>query len=83
MNLMRESKYQSLIIKKMEDQGWYVIKLITTNKNGIPDLLCVKGNDVKFIEVKAKKGKLKPLQEYRINELKSYNINVEVAFAND
>ena len=83
MNLMRESKFQSLIIKKMEDEGWYVIKLITTNRNGIPDLLCVKGNDVKFIEVKAKNGKLRPLQDYRINELKSYGIKVEVAFAND
>ena len=80
---MRESKFQSLIIKKMEDEGWYVIKLITTNRNGIPDLLCVKGNDVKFIEVKAKNGKLRPLQDYRINELKSYGIKVEVAFAND
>ena len=48
-----------------------------------PDLLCVKGNDVKFIEVKAKNGKLSPLQDYRINELKSYGIKVEVAFAND
>lgn len=80
---MRESKYQSLIIKKMQDEGWYVIKLITTNRNGIPDLLCVKGNDVKFIEVKAKNGKLRPLQDYRINELKSYGIKVEVAFANE
>lgn len=80
---MRESKFQSLIIKKMQDEGWYVIKLITTNRNGIPDLLCVKGNDVKFIEVKAKNGKLRPLQDYRINELKSYGIKVEVAFAND
>lgn len=67
----------------MQDEGWYVIKLITTNRNGIPDLLCVKDNDVKFIEVKAKNGKLSPLQDYRINELKSYGIKVEVAFAND
>lgn len=67
----------------MESDGWYVIKLITTNKNGIPDLICLKNNEVKFIEVKAKKGKLKPLQEYRINELKGYGFNVEVAFAND
>ena len=67
----------------MESDGWYVIKLMTTNKNGIPDLICLKNNEIKFIEVKAKKGKLSPLQEYRINELKSYGFNVEVAFAND
>jgi len=33
---MTESKFQSLIIKKYESLGWYVIKLITTNRNGIP-----------------------------------------------
>jgi Holliday junction resolvase len=80
---MREAKYQKIIIDKMESAGWYVIKLISTNKNGIPDLLCVKGNDVKFIEVKATNGKLKPLQEYRISELNKFGVKVEVCYPND
>jgi Holliday junction resolvase len=80
---MREAKYQKILIDKMESAGWYVVKLISTNKNGIPDLLCVKGNDVKFIEVKAANGKLSPLQEYRISELNKFGVKVEVCYPND
>jgi Holliday junction resolvase len=71
---MTEQQIQSKIIKRYEADGWYVIKLIKTNKNGIPDLLCVKSNDVLFIEVKTKNGKLSPLQEFRMKELNELNI---------
>jgi Holliday junction resolvase len=71
---MTEQQIQSKIIKRYEADGWYVIKLIKTNKNGIPDLLCVKSNDVLFIEVKTKNGKLSPLQEFRMKELNDLNI---------
>lgn len=67
---MTEQQFQSKLIKAYEDKGWYVIKLIKTNKNGIPDLLCLKDKEKPlFIEVKASKGKLSKLQEYRLNEL--------------
>lgn len=89
---MTESKYQAKLIKEYEADGWYVIKLITTNKNGICDLLLLKSSfktasdvklyEVKFVEVKAEKGKLSPLQEYRIKELKEKNFNVEVKYFN-
>ena len=67
---MTESKYQTKIIKEMESNGWFVLNLIKTNKNGIPDLLCLKqGREPKFIEVKAKNGIVSKLQEYRLKEL--------------
>ena len=67
---MTESKYQNKIIKEYESKGFFVLKLIKTNKNGIPDLLCLKkGHEPIFIEVKAKKGVVSKLQEYRIKEL--------------
>lgn len=67
---MTEQQVQTQIIKSFEEKGWYVIKLIKTNKNGIPDLLCLKDNEKPlFIEVKNEKGKLSELQKYRINEL--------------
>lgn len=69
--MTEEGKFQAKIIKQKEAEGWYVIKLTQTNKNGIPDLICVKPNDVEFIEVKAAKGKTSPLQDYRIKELKN------------
>ena len=73
---MSEKLYQAKIIKKLENRGWYVVKLIQTNKNGIPDLLAIKYGKAIFIEVKAKNGKKSKLQEYRHQELKLNNIHV-------
>jgi Holliday junction resolvase len=67
---MTEQQIQKKIIDKYTIDGWYVIKLIKTNKNGIPDLLCLKKDEIPlFIEVKTSIGVVSKLQEYRINEL--------------
>ena len=70
------SKYQTKIIKEYESKGWMVINLIKTNKNGIPDLLCIKeGNKPIFIECKEFNDTLKPLQKFRIKELLNYGVD--------
>lgn len=76
---MTEQQIQAKKIKELEAEGYYVIKLMKTNKNGIPDLLAIPPHsDVLFIEVKRPDGKLSKLQEYRINELKANNIRAEI-----
>ena len=75
---MSEAKYQSKLIKKYEAEGYYVLKLISTNKAGIPDLLALKPDDVKFIEVKGSKTPVSKLQEYRIKELKNLGFDAEI-----
>jgi Holliday junction resolvase len=75
---MTEQQNQSNIIKRLEAAGWYVLKLVKTNKNGIPDLVALKYNDVFFVEVKTEKGVLSELQKYRIQELKNLKFKVEV-----
>lgn len=76
---MTEQQIQAKKIKQLEAQGYYVIKLINTNKNGIPDLIAIPPNsDVLFIEVKGPKGKVSKLQEFRINELKKHGIKAEI-----
>ena len=76
---MKESDIQSKLIKKYEAEGYYVIKLMKTNKNGIPDLLLIpKDSNVEFVEVKTESGNVSELQEFRIKELKSHGINVKV-----
>lgn len=76
---MKESQIQSKKIKELEAQGYYVIKLIKTNKNGIPDLIAIpKKSDVLFVEVKAPTGKLSALQDWRIKELEDHELKVEI-----
>jgi hypothetical protein len=76
---MTEQQIQSKKIKELESQGYYVIKLIKTNKNGIPDLLILpKNSDAFFIEVKKEGGVLSKLQEYRINELNKHGLKTEI-----
>lgn len=69
-----ESKIQKEVIDIMEAKGFFVIKLIKTNKNGIPDLLCMRKDEYFFIEVKSAKGKLSEIQKYRIKELETFGI---------
>ena len=70
---MTEQKIQLKRIKQLEAEGYYAIKLIQTNKNGIPDLIAIPpDSNVIFSEVKKPKGKLSRLQEYRLKELESY-----------
>ncbi len=74
------SQHQTKLIKEYKNKGYYVINLIKTNKNGIPDLLCLKdGERPLFIESKEKNDTLKPLQEFRIRELKSLGFDAFVS----
>ncbi len=76
---MTEQHIRQQIINRDNANGWYVIKLLKTNKNGIPDLLCLKsGEHPLFIEVKTETGKLSRLQEYRIDELKKAGFDAMV-----
>lgn len=79
-----EQQIQSKKIKELESQGYYVIKLVKTNKNGIPDLIAIpKGSDILFIEVKRPGGRLSKLQEYRIKELKNHQLNAIVFYGGE
>lgn len=76
---MTEQQIQKKRIQELESQGYYVIKLVKTNKNGIPDLIAIPPNsDVLFSEVKKPTGKVSKLQEYRLKELKEYGIKTEI-----
>tara|TARA_R100001509_G_C4825851_1_gene201494 strand:+ start:16 stop:255 length:240 start_codon:yes stop_codon:yes gene_type:complete len=76
---MTEQQIQSKKIKELEAEGYFVIKLIKTNKNGIPDVMALhKDKGVKFFEIKTPKGKVSKLQEYRIKELKEHGFTTEI-----
>jgi len=76
---MTEQAIQTKKIKELEAKGYYVIKLIRTNKNGIPDLVAIPPNsDAIFIEVKRPGKDTTPLQKFRAKELESMGVKVEV-----
>jgi hypothetical protein len=64
------SKFQSKIIKEYKDKGYLVLNLIRLSESGYPDLQCLKNGKSTFIEVKEVNDTLKPLQKYRIDELR-------------
>ena len=64
--------FQSKTIKEFEDKGYLVLKTIRLNKNGFPDILAMKlGEHDIWIECKEKNDTLKPLQKFRIDELRA------------
>ena len=76
---MTEQQIQRKRIKQLEGKGYYVIKLIKTNKNGIPDLIAIPpGCEVLFSEVKTPRGKLSKIQEYRMKELETHGVKTEI-----
>jgi hypothetical protein len=76
---MTEQQIQSKRIKQLEQAGYYVIKLIKTNKNGIPDLVAIPPRSrVLFSEVKTPTGRLSKLQEFRLKELIQHGLRTEV-----
>ena len=67
---MIESKIQKKITDFLKKEWYEVIKITSSNKNGIPDLLALTGNSKHlWIEVKVEKGKLSELQKYVIKWL--------------
>jgi hypothetical protein len=59
---MRESDIQRKILKYLESQGGYAVKVVVANRSGVPDILyCLDGEFWAF-EVKSPQGKQPPLQ---------------------
>jgi len=76
---MTEGQIQKELINQLEKEGYYVIKLMKTNKNGIPDILAIEpGGLAIFYEVKKGKGKLTPLQQFRKEELNKHGCTVHI-----
>ena len=53
---MTEQAIQKKRIKQLEAEGYYVLKLIKTNKNGIPDLVAFKELDKYGFRTEVYKG---------------------------
>ena len=69
---MLESALQSKIIKWLESEGHYTVRVLTASKAGTPDLIvCVKGSG-RFIGIEVKRpsgGVVSPLQKHHIEKI--------------
>jgi Holliday junction resolvase len=76
---MKEQQIQSKRIKQLEAEGYYVLKLITVNKKGIPDIIAIPPNSgVLFSEVKTPTGVVSELQKFRLKELEEHGCLTEI-----
>ena len=75
---MLESARQTQIKKKLQEDGWIVIKLIKTSLTGIPDIIALKDGKAMFVEVKQPKGVLSPIQHHVIETLRTNGFDVKI-----
>jgi Holliday junction resolvase len=77
---MTEQAIQKKITDKLNKSGWFVVKLIKTNVNGVTDLIACKAARCVWIEVKKQGGKLSKLQEFTIKQMRAKGLSVIVAY---
>ena len=75
---MTEQRIQKKITDQLTNDGWFVIKLMKTSINGIPDLMALKNGTTKFIEVKKPRGIISEIQKYRIKQLRKQGFEAVV-----
>lgn len=75
---MLEKNIQTKIKKKLQEDGWIVVKLIKTSLTGIPDILALKNGKAMFVEVKQPKGVLSPIQTHVIETLRTNGFEVNI-----
>lgn len=75
---MTEQAIQTKIKKRLQREGWTVVKLIKTSINGIPDLLALRNGVAMFVEVKKPGGELSPLQAHVIEQLIGAGFTVKI-----
>jgi len=84
---MRESVYQSRLRKEYESDGAVVLKMdprASTIPKGFPDLLVLlPRGGTRFIELKAKDGKVEPAQRYWHDRLRQMGHEVLVVKAKE
>jgi Holliday junction resolvase len=74
----REAEIQKRIIERYQAAGYIVVKLMLTNCNGIPDLMLLRDGRTIFVEVKRPGEVPRPLQQYRIEQLRQAGFEVRV-----
>lgn len=69
---MLESEIEKALTIEVKKRGGLALKLISPGMSGVPDrLILIKGGKIAFIELKAHKKKMRPLQKKRKTQLEA------------
>ncbi len=63
-------KFPQQLREKYIKEGYLVLNLVKLSDAGYPDMLILKDGEATFIEIKEGRDTLKPLQKYRIDQLR-------------
>ena len=76
---MREKELEHMLFKAVRDSGGLAMKLVSPGLAGVPDrLVLFMGGRMAFCEVKAPGEKPRPLQVYRMEQLRKLGFKVFV-----
>ncbi|WP_443660132.1 VRR-NUC domain-containing protein [Clostridium algidicarnis] len=76
---MQESKVENRLKKEIELIGGKAPKFVSPGMSGVPDrIVLLPGGRIVFVELKAPGKKPRPMQEYRIKELRTLGFEVKV-----
>lgn len=76
---MQESKNERYLKKKIEMIGGKALKFISPGCSGVPDrIVLLPEGKIIFVELKAPGEELRPLQVFRVSQLRALGFRVEV-----
>lgn len=68
--MAKEALLQKKILQFLNEQDIFNFKIISANKNGIPDIFFIyKGQSI-FLEIKSPNGKASEIQKYQMQKIK-------------
>lgn len=76
---LEESKIEKYLKKEIELLSGKALKFVSPGTSGVPDrIVLLPQGKIIFVELKAPGEKPRPMQEYRIKELKALGFRVEI-----
>ena len=70
--MAEEQKIQTKVMKKLKEKGFYVVKIISATKKGVPDIIACKDGKFYGLEIKTPKTKnnVSPHQQHNLDKIK-------------
>lgn len=75
-----ERQIRTKVLKRLKNNGWFVLSLSDKWRSGTPDLFCARDGKAIFIELKRHGGKLARIQEETIRHLNEEGIMCHVIY---